>query len=517
MPDQVEAYLRSLNTSDRARAAAWDAVYSVKDDAQAQQLIQSLPFSDDVRATLWDARKGQQPQIARPAETAAAEAQPSAASRFFSNAGEMLNPVTAAKGIYQAVRHPLDTAGAIYDMQAEQFGKASGAFQQGRYSEMLGHGMAGVLPLVGPAAASAGEQIASGDVAGGMGRSAGLLAPAVGMGVAKGVVKRQARKGAPAVLEREAAQQVSQRVLAPGNVAFKGKAEAIAPEVLRRGMKGGREELAQAADEGMAEAGSRIDDAINAAGGPSAGVIVNPIVAQLERKINSMLINGEPIQGTEGRIAGLRARIAQLERTAQTQPASTVRPPAAPIRVTSFDDLRKFRDEQYRLADEAKAYRRMGNPQLSDEGFAAAESGSAVRSQFATQSPELAAANADYAFFKTLGDVLDPAQGRPKVTAPSQGITGGATTSGAVAGHLIGPKAAFVMSVVRPWIQRVRTEPAWQLADAHTKMRLAEAIRNGDVPTAQKLMVRISEGGVASATSPTESRRRTTAPAYSAP
>lgn len=58
MPDPVADYLRTLNTSNRARAAAWDAVYSAKDDAQAQQMLQALPFSNEVRAQLWDARKG---------------------------------------------------------------------------------------------------------------------------------------------------------------------------------------------------------------------------------------------------------------------------------------------------------------------------------------------------------------------------------------------------------------------------------------------------------------------------
>lgn len=173
MPQQVEAYLRSLNTSDRARAAAWDAVYSVQDDAEAQKLIQSLPFSDDVRATLWDARKGSAPTIATQDEQQAPQ-QPSAVSRFFSNAGAMLNPVTAAQGIAHAVAHPINTAKGIYGMQAEQFGKAKEDFEQGRYVEMMGHGAAGVLPLIGPAAATAGEQIAAGDVAGGLGTGAGL-------------------------------------------------------------------------------------------------------------------------------------------------------------------------------------------------------------------------------------------------------------------------------------------------------------------------------------------------------
>lgn len=431
-----------------------------------------------------------------------------AVGRFLRGAGEMLNPVTIAQGLYQAARHPIDTGSALISAQGEQFSKAAEA--QSPF-EKAGYVAAGLLPVLGPVAARAGELGASGDIAGAAGQAAALTAPFAAGGVIRGRMAQRARRGAPAMLERAAAQQVSQRVLAPGNVAFKGRAESVAPEILRRGLKGGREELAQAADEGMAAAGQRIDDAITAGGGGQSGVIVNPIVAQLQRSLDDLLINGEPIEGAAGRVDALRARIAQLERTSQQQPASTVRPPAAPIRVTSFDDLKKVRDEQYRIADEARAYRRMGSPNLSDEGFAAAETGSAIRGQFARQSPGLAEANADYTFFKTLGDVLDPAQGRPKVSSPTQGVTGGAMTSGAVAGSLISPKAAFVLGVVRPWIQRVRSEPAWQLADAHSKMRLAEAIRNGNVPQATKLMVRMG-GGIVPTTSPTGFQSRNTAP-----
>ena len=513
MPDPAADYLRSLNTSDRVRAAAWDAVYAA-DDAQAQQMLRQLPFSDDVRAALWDLRSGgtlsgtpQAPQPARPEQFTAQGAQPqgSAAGRFLSNAAEMLNPITMVQGAYQAVRHPIETAGAILQQQGAQFGKAADDFRQGRYSEMVGHAAAGALPLIGPAAAGAGEQIAAGDVAGGLGRATGLVAPVAAAGAMRGRVAMQNAKGVPAVLERQAVDQVAQRVLAPGSVAFKGKAQAIAPEILKRGMKGGREELAQAAEEGQATAGQAIDDAITAGGGGASGVYIDPVVSQLQRKIDSLTVNGKPIPGAEGRIAGLRARIDFLEQTAR-QRQGLVRhgQPFSNPKALSFDDLRKFRDEQYRIANEARAYQRAGNPSLNDEGFAAAESGSAVRSEFARLSPELAQANADYTFFKTLGDVLDPAQGRPKATAPSQGVTGGSATSGAVAGMVVGPKAAFVLGVVRPWIQRMRSEPAWQLADAQSKMRLAQAIRDGDVSTAQRFMVRIGEGVVASprATSP---------------
>lgn len=439
----------------------------------------------------------------------------SALRRFLGGAGRMLNPVTMAQGLYQTVRHPIDTATGLVEASADQARKAKSAFDEGRYIEAAGHGLA-VTPLIGPPAAHIAERmVETGDVATGLGETAGLVAPFAASAAIRGRVAQRARRGDPARLEREAAEQVSQRVLAPGNVRFKGKAEAVAPEVLKRGLKGGREELAQAAEEGMEAAGRQIDDAIAAAGGRQAGVIIDPIVESLRRKVDSLTFeNGEPFKGAEARVAGLKARIDQLERAARVAPQPQGLVPAGaptpkPLRALSADDLLRFRDEQYRIANEARAYERMGNPAMNAEGFASREAGSAVRQEFARLSPDMAAANADYTFFKTLGDILDPAQGRPKVTAPSAGITGGAATSGAVAGAMVGPKAAFVLSVVRPWIQQVRSTPAWQLADAQSKMRLAAAIRAGDVPTAQRLMARISEGGVmvgaGRPTSPTES------------
>jgi hypothetical protein len=192
MPDQVEAFLRSLNTSDRARAAAWDAVYSVKDDAQAQQVIQSLPFSDDVRAKLWDARTGTAPEVDAPAQPTQAPEQTSALSRFASNFGEMLNPVTAIKGIAHAVANPVETGQAILQASGEQLGQAKDAFGRGDYMEAGGRTLA-AIPLIGPAAAAAGDQIASGDVAGGLGKGAGLLTGAALVGPAARAAGRVAK------------------------------------------------------------------------------------------------------------------------------------------------------------------------------------------------------------------------------------------------------------------------------------------------------------------------------------
>lgn len=60
--------------------------------------------------------------------------------------------------------------------QVDQFKKGKQAYHEGRISEAVGHTIAGALPLVGPAAANAGEQIGSGDISGGLGAGAGLIA-----------------------------------------------------------------------------------------------------------------------------------------------------------------------------------------------------------------------------------------------------------------------------------------------------------------------------------------------------
>lgn len=106
------------------------------------------------------------------ASSATPEASESALSRFASGAWKNLNPM----GLVRAALHPGDAAKALIDAQTEQLDKAKAMYDQGRYSEAIGHLAGGVLPIVGPAAANAGERIGSGDIAGGLGEATGLLA-----------------------------------------------------------------------------------------------------------------------------------------------------------------------------------------------------------------------------------------------------------------------------------------------------------------------------------------------------
>lgn len=129
------------------------------------------------------------------AENTTAPLQGSALKRAMSGLWSTVNPVNMATGLYRAVRHPVDTASGIIQAHGDQIGKARESFQQGRYSEALGHGVASVVPFVGPVAANIGEQIAeTGDVATGVGAGAGLIAPAVLTRPIVGAVKSSFRR-----------------------------------------------------------------------------------------------------------------------------------------------------------------------------------------------------------------------------------------------------------------------------------------------------------------------------------
>lgn len=97
-----------------------------------------------------------------------------AIKRFAGGMAEMLNPVSMVQGVANMVMHPIDS---IVTPMGEELSKAKESYDQGRYSEALGHGAAGVLPMIGPMAGQVGQGIAdTGDVARGLGQATGMIA-----------------------------------------------------------------------------------------------------------------------------------------------------------------------------------------------------------------------------------------------------------------------------------------------------------------------------------------------------
>ncbi len=403
-------------------------------------------------------------------------------------------------GVAGAVYHPLDTyfglkpaaetvkslAKAQWDEALKAAAKAKETLHGGgtlSASEALGHGLAAILPILGPAAADVGEHFGKGDIAGGAGGAAGLLLPfAAKYGLE---LKNAADPRGADLLRREAEQKVSQRVLAPGNIAYKGTAEQIAPEVLARKMTGNRLELQQAADEGMAKAGDQIDAVMKnySQSGPFA-VETKPITDAIQQSIDKLTVKGKPVPTAATRVQHLTGLQDYIKGLGKQVP---------------FEDLQKVRDDFYRAADAAKGYQGR-NPAMEDVGWAAREAGSAIRQAFANERPELAGPNADYTFYKRLGDVLDPSLGRPKnVSYAPTGVTGGLSTAGAVIGHamsnvpVVRGMAALVASRILPALKEAENSPAWQLIGAKKKMAIADAIEKGQIGSAQMQLLSIAK------------------------
>lgn len=122
---------------------------------------------------------------------------------------ETLNPLPMLGGL---VRHPLQTVQGVLQAQGAEGSKAVQALREGRYSEAAGHGLAYGLPLLGPAAAKAGEDIGAGKLAEGAGETAGLLLPfglhAAGVGGAKtaplGEIAKPGQELPPAIAPEQA-------------------------------------------------------------------------------------------------------------------------------------------------------------------------------------------------------------------------------------------------------------------------------------------------------------------------
>src|SRR4029434_1204351 len=181
------------------------------------------------------------------AENRPAAPEGSALGRFAANAGAFLNPVTMVTGLYESVKSPeavTQTLERIVGASAAEGRKAVDACRQGRYSEMLGHGAA-MVPVLGPAAAAAREQIAGGDVAGGLGAGGGRCGVSAAAGGAAAVAGEQIAGGdvagglgtgvglvgsilAPGAVKAAATTPVVRAVTTPIATALEGQAVRLA-------------------------------------------------------------------------------------------------------------------------------------------------------------------------------------------------------------------------------------------------------------------------------------------------
>lgn len=514
-PKAAKAFLDSLHTSDRVRAAAWDALFS-PDDTDAQSRLDAIkPLSNDMRTQLWDLRAGgtldgtpqapQTPSVEAFMDPRAPEPEGSAARRFVGSAASMLNPVAAVEGLYNAVRHPVNTAGAVWDAHAEQFGKAREAFNEGRYTEALGHGTATALPLIGPAAADVGEQFASGDVAGGFGSAAGLLVPVSAVsGVKAGVRGARAamsparREAVASSLEAGAADRVAD-VMSPkvgqNKQRFGHNAEGVAPRLAIDLAEEGAPMSRVGFHDQVATRLRQTEEALDAAHDARLNArtfetrpMVDALLEQ-RRKFTAEAVEGSRRYQAAGKGGALdevplgqdvvpgpnAARVAAID-----QAIDELRRLGP---VTRYDEIRKIR-QAYDGPAKAIYSPSMTADYLKAQGgkLGAADVTGALRDQLGKWDPQTAAANADYHVYRTADDVLEATR-EVERTRPRVGRVIAARVLGTFGGAQMGGGAgALAGYVAAPLVDAGATIGlTTKLKVAALQQRLATAIRAGQV------------------------------------
>lgn len=135
-----------------------------------------------------------------------------AAADFLGAAWSKIDPVAAVKGAASAVANPPEALKNIGAAQGALAQKALESFKAGNYTEGIRQSLNYLIPILGPELEQAGEKMASGKVAEGLGETAGIAAgivgpkalPPAGRALKRGgeAVLKEAAKTAPRTAER---------------------------------------------------------------------------------------------------------------------------------------------------------------------------------------------------------------------------------------------------------------------------------------------------------------------------
>lgn len=435
----------------------------------------------------------------------------SAATDFAKGVLSNVNPIEIAKGIYGSVVHPVDTIEGLGRAQLEQFTKGKAAYDQGRYSEAIGHALAGVLPVVGPAAADIGEAIGSGqDTAYNVGKGIGLtalMAPsAIGAAAGKAATALKAT-GSADVAEAAGASRVAQAItptVGANKVRFANMAQDVGERLATEPGIGAvtRGGFAENIGAKLQQATDALDQATNErqAGRP---INTKPILAALNDardELTAQPFNADrisfPQRGSQSPTG--------LVKTAATGPmGQDVVPTPNAGRVAqidnaisevkalgpqaSYDALKTIRQAYDKVA-KVKYSPSLTQDFLARQGEAsgAADVTGVLRDTLAQADPATAKANAEYSFWRKANDVVQAAEevdrARPTVGRNIMARSLGALAGGETAGGL----GAVIGGMIGPSIDAAANTLSTRLIVGRQLGALANAIRSGDAAGVQK-------------------------------
>ncbi|HEV2202215.1 MAG TPA: hypothetical protein VGR73_20540 [Bryobacteraceae bacterium] len=350
----------------------------------------------------------------------------------------------------------------------------------GRYSEAVGHGLAGVVPGIGPVVAGM-TDTATGEPTMPPGQNIedphpGEPIRALGQGVTAtllGLIGRGSpvQDAAGNALRSSAADQLY-RVLGPTTNENKSIAAKIVPQLLDRGITANsRAGLLEKFLALKDDAGNAVESAWNNLP-PGTQVPLAPILDTMNQHAARAFLSetgrptSAPAQAALGIVNDLGQRLAaESTRDATGQPVIT---PAA---------LRQYRQEFDRVANKGGAF----TASIDDgtQAGAHAIAGNAIRAAVSDQFPDIAKANKEYSLWKDAADVYADTRQRQIGQSPSLGRQF-ARSAGQIGGFLHGGPvgAALGGELLARGAQAARA-PWYATRAAAAKYSLGDVLKSG--------------------------------------
>lgn len=417
----------------------------------------------------------------------------SAPERFVSNFAKNVLPSTVPsdyiEGPMYAAQHPIDSISlvlkALWDAHAAQAGKTVESAKQvigeptlkGKLmagSETLGHGLATILPAVGPAAANAGEQIGSGDIAGGLGAATGILTPNVVAGM-RGTAPAKFVGGK---LHDRAVEQYGQ-ALNPTRKDTKVMTDRIVPKALNRRVKATNlQKLEELASDKSDIAGAKVGETYAPHLDDTTDTMA--LVEKLEEaksEYRDTTVDGNTVNTVPERVDAIQKLQDKLMEYGDS------------ISVKSRLKLRRNWDE---IVNSAKGF---VTEDVGVKAWAAREGRSVLRENLKESVPDIDAINADFSFWQSLEDVTHASNER-KTGQKKNLMTTIAGGAGAIAAEVAFPGGGMVKGGLQALLgaqlfssfRKLLDSPGYQMWSAVQKERLADALMDGDVPRVRGLV-----------------------------
>jgi len=271
----------------------------------------------------------------------------------------------------------------------------------------------------------------------------------------------------------------------------KSTAAKIAPEMLRRGVGGSRPQMLAQAEAGLAKVGPQIAAAEQAAVKAGKMIPANTVRGELQFAKEGFMV--PTAEGVMVAVPGSEAVIKRLDRMDQFVSSLGESIP--------FDKANQIKRAWDRIVSKSGLYGPKATASATDNAaaWATREGASAFRKLLNEASPDLAALNKEYAFWKGLKDVVGATVERTQAQSGGLvsgigGVTGAA--AGLASGDSLGDSLtkALAYGVAGRQVIQLLQSPTWRTkVSAQLKFKLSEALASGKAEQIQKTARHIIE------------------------